>query len=693
MTAMLDRALRWLASFRLRMFFRAGFAVLALTTLAMALTVLQEEKQRSHHSYRQNFEKTQAQIVAKLRHPTGQLALLNPRVDDVPLTPLHPVVLPYAAIDFDDQTKVQNAIDMAGCLVQYPHHASVCVAIGSNPWAGGFIYAAGTFVSTDLIPHRIGDQTLDQAHRLRVTVNLRGQTYRWIAPFEQTSDPALNGTEGARGRLTGFVENGRDYSNARPVRDFRGWIWQRVDCLGPAKGDQGDAGCEKSSFFSVRLPVAVLRDALFMRDKPVWPPADLNQIQVHVEALGPGDDAVLFDSNDAEAAYAPFSFDELRTLLLPGETLTIRKAGGAPLVTLRHAADEQEATLPFIVSLIRRLPVEDFEQPIAAEEQIVTPVGRYVVELQGDVRGVNRALGAVATRLSWFVGAMLGAIFLVWLLLEIGVIRRIARLTRRAAALSQSAKTAGGLEQFQLADMRGHDEMGILGTALHDLLQRVKEDVEREKIRAEQEKDMWHAVGHEIMSPLQSLMVLHGKPDDPSSRYIHRMQQAVRILYGSASPSEAFQTSTLEVQPLDLNEFLVSIASNAASAGIANVRYQSLNVPIFVRADDYSLEDVVTHVLRNADRHRTAGSAISIALETTETAATVSIHNAGPNIPVDLIDKIFEYGVSDQSDAAANGNRGQGLFVAKTYMAKMGGTISVRNQADGVSFELGLMRG
>ncbi|MES2933139.1 MAG: hypothetical protein V4805_06595, partial [Pseudomonadota bacterium] len=43
--------------------------------------------------------------------------------------------------------------------------------------------------------------------------------------------------------------------------------------------------------------------------------------------------------------------------------------------------------------------------------------------------------------------------------------------------------------------------------------------------------------------------------------------------------------------------------------------------------------------------------------------------------------------------AAANGNRGQGLFVAKTYMAKMGGTIGVQNVMDGVSFVLSLQRG
>jgi sensor histidine kinase regulating citrate/malate metabolism len=57
-----------------------------------------------------------------------------------------------------------------------------------------------------------------------------------------------------------------------------------------------------------------------------------------------------------------------------------------------------------------------------------------------------------------------------------------------------------------------------------------------------------------------------------------------------------------------------------------------------------------------------------------------------------MLGKIFEYGVSDQPESGAEGNRGQGLFVAKTYMAKMGGTITARNEVDGVTLALALQR-
>ncbi len=47
-----------------------------------------------------------------------------------------------------------------------------------------------------------------------------------------------------------------------------------------------------------------------------------------------------------------------------------------------------------------------------------------------------------------------------------------------------------------------------------------------------------------------------------------------------------------------------------------------------------------------------------------------------------------------QEPAAAGGaeHRGQGLFVARTYMAKMGGTIKAHNTRDGVAFTLTFQR-
>ncbi len=677
-----------LAEYRLRLLFRGAFLLLAIATVALALSVLQQEKQVSYNNYQTSFKKTQQQISATLRNPVGQLALLNPP-GDKKTAGLHPLLLPFSALDFDDQNKVQQAITMSGCLVQYGSSGSLCVGIGNNPWAGGYIYAAGNFDSTTLVAHHRGDNDLNQVHRMKVSVTLRGQSYRWIAPFELD---AVFKNQGIRGRFTGFWEGDANKPNARPVKEFRGWVWQKAAC-NQSELDDADSDCQKNAFFSLRLPIAVLQEALFDKKRPVWPPEDLDQIQVQLSVLPPNSDVPLFDSS-REPSSAPFALSELQTSLLPGESLRIRKLNSqTDLIKLSGVSDNSDESWNGLTRLIRRLPVTEFDQPLVSMEQINTPLGKYEVVLQGDVRSVSKNLSVVATRVSWYVGGMLLALLLAWLFIEVGIIRRITLLTRRASSLSKTVKGAGGLERFDISDLRSDDELGILASCLHDLLRRVKEDVEREAIRADQEKEMWHAVGHEIMSPLQSLLVLHGKDDDLSHRYISRMQQAIQVLYGSASPSEAFQSTVLQVSEIDITTFLKHVASNAPLVGIAQIEFSGPDQAVMVRADDYSLEDVVTHVLRNADRYRIPGSAITINLLASETSATIIIHNQGPQIAPGFIDKIFEYGVSDQQDSGANGNRGQGLFVAKTYMAKMGGTIAVENVADGVSFTLTLQRG
>ena len=707
-------AWRWpgIAFFRLRLFFRGVFLLLAVATVAIALSVLQDEKELSHRSYREGFAKTMGQVAAQLRHPAGQLALLNPPAPAASVAgPVHPLVLPFAALDFDDHNKVEQAVEMAGCTRQYPGDAALCVALGSNPWAGGFVYVVGHAPSPPPVAHPTGEHDLTLSSRLRVDVTLRGRRYAWIAPFEPEPATAVNVI---RGRLTGFAEDADGRLLPRPVRDFRGWLWQGGPCMDG--GTDLDA-CARRAFFSVRLPVEILHEDVVTSARPVWPPADMNRIDVRVQWLAPGDGAPLFDSA-RPGATPPFSLSDLAAQLLPGETLQLRKLGGRaaePLATIKGAAPvvaPASSWMPQAVNdllghavrgLLRRLPVEDEDRPIEATETIRTAAGSYELHGFGDERSANRSLAVVATRVSWFVVAMLAALALAWGAIEWTIIRRITMLTKRSRAVTAavaedaSPSAAGRWSTLDIADLRGPDELGVLASNLAELLQRVDESMQRERLRAEREKDQWMAVGHEIMSPLQSLIALHGAPDDASRRYILRMQQAIRVLYGSASPSEAFQSTTLQLATLELDAFLAEVAANAPHAGIADVRYDGPGEAVVVRADEYPLEDVVTHVLQNAQRHRRAGTPITLRLRADEARATVELHNEGDAIPAELIDRIFEYGVSGAHEGEASSDatapqRGQGLFVVKTYMAKMGGTVAAENVAGGVRIVLTLPR-
>ncbi|KQW45377.1 MULTISPECIES: HAMP domain-containing sensor histidine kinase [unclassified Roseateles] len=670
-----------LAAFRNRIVFHLVFVALALATLALAVALLNEERQRNAQRYQQTFAKSLAEVVAQLRHPSGQLALMNPEPAQVEPGWVAPLVLPFAAIDFDDATKAQRAVEMAGCALQYPGDASLCAAVGSNAYAGGFVYLVASMDAPPLVGRERGATDLADVHRVRISFRQGGAEQHWLAPVEALDT--------RRGQLPGFTVDGADTATlprkARPQRDFRGWVWREGPCL------TGSEPCVRRTTVSIRLPVEAFREALFRPGGPQWPPADLARTGLRLALLGPGG-IMLFDSA-SQRAQPPLTLPRLAGTLAPGETLRITR--GANVVALLQGAEEAGAPpSPWLMALIQHLPAPATPRQLTAQDSVTTPAGRFDITLTGDLQGLDRSLSASAARLAWPVGAMLGAIALAWLIIEVGLIRRVAVLTKRAAALSHRllAPERFELGTLDVADLRGRDELGILAGSLSDLLQHARDSLRREQLRAEREHDQWHAVGHEIMSPLQSLMLLHAADTDPSRRYVQRMQQAVKVLYGQASPSEALAAATLAPGRLDLDAFLRQVAGNAAYAGIADVSYTPAAEPVWVQADEYPLEDAITHVLTNADRYRLAGTPITLALAAANELATITIHNQGPSIADELLARIFDYGVSD-AEPEDGQRRGQGLFVAKTYLAKMGGSIAARNVEDGVIFEIGLRRG
>ena len=98
-------------------------------------------------------------------------------------------------------------------------------------------------------------------------------------------------------------------------------------------------------------------------------------------------------------------------------------------------------------------------------------------------------------------------------------------------------------------------------------------------------------------------------------------------------------------------------------------------------------------MLRNADRYRPGGTPIALTLEAGEPGVVLlRIHNQGPPIDAAMLEQIFEYGVSDTAPQASGERRGQGLFVARTYLAKMDGSIRAFNVPEGVVFEMSLRR-
>lgn len=697
-------ALNDLAARRIRLIVRASFSALIVAAILVPYLALSWQRERSYASYLNLLDTRRQQIVDKLLHPAGQLVLFNPTRFDRPPTPLHSVVAPYGAIQADDPRKVKDLVDTIGCPVRYREGATACLAVGKDDErALRRIYLSGSFISTTLVPHTFLESVvrshpgpavlkLQDAHRLRIDLSVGTRVFKWVLPVQVRIDPRtkqpLDGLT-----MTAYRLNDNGTPDVSKPSFTGAWLVQG-GCTPP---ESDLSTCKRETVFSVAIPRLAWADA--DADGALSTvPAKAQDVTAHLTAYGPaaqGKSAVLMDTDDASARL-PFVRSDLMSYLLPDEQLTVRRlrAGDAaePILKLEVFGDQSGQTSQWGRRILDLLPADvSSSKGLDGPPKLLSirDVAFEVVH-KGNPQSVDSALAEGAARMVVYAMLMLLAISAAWITIEVGIVSRVLTLTRRTAEVSRAARADGDLGRFDFSDLRGQDELGILAAGVDDLLRKISDDLQRAQIRMDHEKDMLRAIGHEIRSPLQSLSALHAKEVDPSRRYIRRMLQAVQALYGSASPTDGVESVAIQDEVVDVAQFLQSVAENAPDAGIDGVVFEGVQEPTLVRADAAALEDAITHILTNATRYRPPGTAITVGLKVIEDTAIATIHNHGPHVPEDMIGRIFEYGVSDQPDGGALGNRGQGLFVAKTYLAKMGGSITVQNKADGVQFEIRL---
>ena len=312
---------------------------------------------------------------------------------------------------------------------------------------------------------------------------------------------------------------------------------------------------------------------------------------------------------------------------------------------------------------------------------------------------------SVARALAWMT-LLFGLLLFLAVMFGFYIMRPVRRMARRARMLA--ARPLATDQELPYATYR--TELGTLARSFNLVLRNARAEAER-RLKERQERDEeqrrrlteevlareknLRMVGHEIRSPLQALLSFHPS-GDPGRRYVERMIRALDYLYGSSSAEAAFTHATLQLERGDVSSFLREIAQNAPRAGIQDVQFEGPDDAIFAVFDSAALEDTIAHILNNADRYRQSGTPITIALsrQSSHPHATprldricIEIVNYGSQIDPTMLERIFEYGVSDGTDKTSEG---QGLFAAQNYARKMGGTIRARNLPTGVAIEIEL---
>ena len=281
-----------------------------------------------------------------------------------------------------------------------------------------------------------------------------------------------------------------------------------------------------------------------------------------------------------------------------------------------------------------------------------------------------------------------------------GAVRRMDSLTRTAYCIASNRLNDNRLAEYASRD----NQIGTLGRVLYllfsrdrartarDTKRRQREDnqrreaVRRADARVKIRQGNLDAIGHEIRSPLQSLLNGIAKESVHYSK-LERMQRAFNALYDVTKIEDGLKSGFIVPVKGDVASYLASMATNLRDEG-KQVVYVGPPEGVDATFDSIQLEQLLDHMIANALRHRQPGSDVELRLKKDDLGAVVEVFNRGSHIPEDMLEKIFSFGVTTNTDSTEH--RGQGLFAAINLAVAMRGTLHVENREDGVAFVLTL---
>ncbi len=214
-----------------------------------------------------------------------------------------------------------------------------------------------------------------------------------------------------------------------------------------------------------------------------------------------------------------------------------------------------------------------------------------------------------------------------------------------------------------------------------------------------QRREMVSWISHDLRTPLAGMRAMtealqDGVAPDPP-RYLRQLQQEVDRLAGMVDDLLALSRLQSGQLRLSLENVDVSdlVSDTLASAEpLAHARQVHLNGEarggIVARADSKELSRALTNLVVNALRHTPPDGSVTVAARREGDHIVISVSDQCGGISEADRARLFEPGWSGSTARTPGDGAGLGLAVVSGVMAAHGGEVSVRNTADGCSFEL-----
>lgn len=289
------------------------------------------------------------------------------------------------------------------------------------------------------------------------------------------------------------------------------------------------------------------------------------------------------------------------------------------------------------------------------------------------------------------------------------------RITRPISELTKLSRKMTDLDFNARYESSVGNEIDMLGDNFNKMSRRLEhtiselksannelqKDIE-DKIRIdEMRKEFLDNVSHELKTPIALIQgyaegLSENISDDPESREFY-----CEVIMDEASKMNKLVKNLLTLNKLEsgkdaavMERFdLVSLIRGVLQSMHIMIEQKGAKVrfdakePLYVWADEFKVEEVVTNYTSNALNHLEGDCQIEIKLSTEEKRVKISVFNTGTPIPeADLPNLWNKFYKVDKARTREYGGSGIGLSIVKAIMEGMNQTYGVKNYDNGVEF-------
>jgi signal transduction histidine kinase len=255
------------------------------------------------------------------------------------------------------------------------------------------------------------------------------------------------------------------------------------------------------------------------------------------------------------------------------------------------------------------------------------------------------------------------------------------RVLRPLASATNAARQIAAGELATRIGNPADRELEPLVDAFNDMASTLAERVDRDRRFAS-------VVSHELRSPLTSLRTAMDVAVDRLPALDDRAQVAMDLVQGQLDRFERMTLDLLEISRIDAGVALndarpVEIGTTVRELvdAITNGSVSTVVVDdVTVAVDIARLEWALTNLLANAGHH--GGGATGVLVDVTESSVRISVDDAGPGVPDDERERIFERFARGAGTRGTPGS-GLGLSLVREHARVMGGSATVDDAPGG----------